>query len=453
MLFFGNLAWCDDYISQRLSLPHDARWGLVVEELKTGRVLLNTGTAPEDQLTPGSLVKLFTAGAVLELQESNGTLDLNTEILYDGKISGGKLLGNIFIEGRGNALLSAEDVKTAAQKIADEGIREITGDVIADETFLDRKGLERTRKGAAYAPPGALGLDLHTVAVTVTPIDSGKPPRVMVMPSNNSVRFAVEGRSVSTHSANMKVTQLDDDAYKVGGNFAIDSGPLKWRFPLKNPALYTAGVLKTSLNEVGITVKGRVGTGKVANGSKVLTTIPGPVINKVVREMNVNSINVVADNLLLLVGAETYGAPGTREKGLRAVDTLLVSLDMPKGEATIVDGSGLREENRVTVRYMAEYLRKISQKSWFKGFSGSLPRAGMDGTLREVGFNDARFRVKSGRLENVFALAGYGVGEKGQDIAFAYIVNTPGPLPASVEKNGAKVMKLISELNSSPRFP
>ena len=443
VLFFGNSALCDDSIVPHLSLPGSARWVLVAVELKTGKELVRAGNVVAEPLTPGSLVKLFTTGAVLDYTNS-GTLDMRTLILCDGAIQDGLLERNIYLVGRGNALLTADDLNKAARQLARMGIGRIAGDIVADDSFFDTKGLERSRAGAGHTPVGALGLDLHTVAIIVSPTGPGKPPQVTVEPHNDAVRLAVEARTTETSVTSVKAAQLDDRSYRVSGNIPADSTPMKWRFALQEPALYAGGALKAALQQVGFKVEGNIIKGKTPGDAKLLAVIEGPDLGKLIREMNVSSLNVVADNLLLSLGAERYGAPGTREKGLKVVNEFLVSLDLPQGETVIADGSGLNGQSRLTAGYMAHYLRNVSHRSWFPFFRDSLPRAGLDGTLRDIGYRNERFRAKSGRLENAFALAGYGVDRQGREIAFAYIVNVPmGGAGMNLERSGAEVMKYL----------
>lgn len=445
LLLFGNTTYADDVLQSRLTelLPCNARWAQVSIDLQTGREVAITGSAVKEPLLPASLVKLFITGAVLDYKERYGNPEMRTRVLHDGTIRNGTLDGNLYLVGRGNALLSADDLRKAARNLARQGIQKITGNIIADDTFFETKGLERSRTGPGHTPAGALGLDLHTVAVIVTPTEPGKPPQVTVEPPADAVRLAVEARTVAKAANNIKVVQLDDTSYGVIGNIAADSGPLKWRFSIHDSALYAAGVLNTSLNQIGVKVKGNAQKGKIPEGAKLLAEIEGPELQKLLHDMNVNSLNVVADNLLLLLGAQKYGVPRTREKGLKAVNDFLSTLGLPVGEATIADGSGLREENRVTASFVARYLYGISKKKWFEEFRNTLPRAGLDGTLREIGYRNENFRVKSGRLENTFALAGYGVDGKGRENAFAYIVNVPGAAVMNLERSGAEVMRYL----------
>lgn len=425
-------------------LPHGSRWALTVIDLATGREIASIGSAQDEPLIPGSLIKLVIAGALLDGAETRGGLAMKTAILHDGTLAGGALKGNLYLAGRGNPLLAASDLKEAAEKIAKAGIKSITGDIIADDTFFVTNGLERGRTGAGYAPAGALGLNLHTVAVTVTPTEPGKPPEVTVEPPNDTVRLAIAARSAAEPTTTIHVIQLDDASYRVTGTVPADAAPVKRRFALQDPALYAAGALKTSLNQVKVKVGGNAGKGKTPEGAKLLAEIEGPDPQTLVREMNVHSLNVVADNLLLLLGAERYGGPGTREKGLRAANDFLRSLGLSAGEATMVDGSGLSGENRVTAKFMAQYLQKVAEKNWFQAFRDSLPRAGADGTVKDIGYRNEKFRVKSGRLENAFALAGYGADAKNRQMAFAFIVNVPGSGVLHLEQCGAEVMRYLA---------
>ena len=142
------------------------------------------------------------------------------------------------------------------------------------------------------------------------------------------------------------------------------------------------------------------------------------------RDMNVHSRNVTAQNLAVSLGERRFGAPGTRAKGNRAVCTFLNSLDLPSGGAVIADGCGLNRGNGMTAGFIADYLYKVSKKPWFDSFRETLPRPGLEGTVKRIGYTDQRFRVKTGSLNDVFALAGYGVNAAGREFSFAFIANS-----------------------------
>jgi serine-type D-Ala-D-Ala carboxypeptidase/endopeptidase (penicillin-binding protein 4) len=425
-------------------LPRDARWGAMVLDMKTGREIVSVGNTTEP-LSPASLVKLFTAGAALEKEAEGKPAKLSTEILYDGKLEHGTLSGNIYLRGNGNSLLSASELRKAAETLRHKGISNVSGGVMADATHFDARGLERSREGAGYAPASALGLDLQTVSVIVTADEPGKQPHVSIEPPNPSVRFALSARSVNSGRNSLIINRSEDSSYRVDGNINMEFGPQRWRFPLADPALYVAQSFMGILQDAGVQVSGVAGKGRTPNDVSELTTIPGPTLKQFVRQMNTNSLNVSADNLLLALGSDSDHSPGTREKGVLLIRKHLQNHGINGKEADILDGSGLLPDNRIAPRAVARYLVSAARQPWFQSLYESLPRAGMEGTLRSASFKSEQFRAKSGNLENVTSLAGYGVSKTGQEIVFALIVNTPGPLTPNVRNIGDVLMRFLAE--------
>jgi len=165
----------------------------------------------------------------------------------------------------------------------------------------------------------------------------------------------------------------------------------------------------------------------------------------ILHDMNVHSRNVTAQNLANCLGERRFGSPGTRAKGNKAVSSFLHSLDLPAGEAIIADGCGLTRENRITTNFIAHYLYQISKKPWFESFRESLPRPGREGTVKKIGYTDERFRVKTGRLNDVFALAGYGVNASGRALSFAFIVNAKKGRVSDWRHSRGELLRLLAE--------
>ena len=166
---------------------------------------------------------------------------------------------------------------------------------------------------------------------------------------------------------------------------------------------------------------------------------------EILHDMNVHSRNVTAQNLADCLGERRFGSPGTRAKGNRAVCSFLNSLDLPSEEAIIADGCGLARKNRITVRFIANYLYQVSKKPWFDSFRETLPRPGLEGTVKRIGYTDQRFRVKTGRLNDVFALAGYGVNAAGREFSFAFIVNSKKGMVSDRRHSRGELLRLLAE--------
>ena len=92
---------------------------------------------------------------------------------------------------------------------------------------------------------------------------------------------------------------------------------------------------------------------------------------------------------------------------------------------TIVDGSGLSYDNRVSPRQMVSALR-LADSSFRFGpeFVSSLPIAAGDGTLEKRAAEAASsVRAKTGLLTRVTALSGFAELADGTQVVFSVIVN------------------------------
>lgn len=425
-------------------LPRDSRWGLIVVDLKNGNETASLGS-PDERLVPASLMKLFTAGAALEMEAAGKQLSLATDILHDGRLDGAILHGNIYLRGSGNCLLTADDLKKTAKFLKEKGIVTVTGQIVSDATRFDTRGLERTRKGTGHAPASALGMDLHTVAIIVEPSGASRPPKVTIEPPNEMVRFAVAARTIATGTSSIDIKQIDDGSYRISGDIPMGSAPERRRFALLEPSRYAVGSLRTILRQAGIAVAGEVIQGKSPEEAMLLSHIPGPSLQHYIGEMNMNSLNVAADNLLLALGGTSDSHTADREMGLNVLKAHVSRHGLSDAVVTIVDGSGLLSDNKVTPMAMVRYLFSVSKQTWFGDFLHSLPRPGLEGTVKGTIFRNERFHVKTGNLENVISLAGFGVDRRGREIAFAFIAESPSHLPPNAQRIAVEILGYLAE--------
>jgi D-alanyl-D-alanine carboxypeptidase/D-alanyl-D-alanine-endopeptidase (penicillin-binding protein 4) len=396
------------------SLPSNAKWSFSAVDLDTGRNLVDTGNSKSSPLVPGSLIKLFLTAAILDLGAKED-LELVTVFSYDGMISEGKLLGNLYVKGSGNAFMSETDLRRAAEALFSKNINEISGDVVIDDYMFDIRDWENGYHGPAYSAPAAFGLDMHTVSIRA----SGNPASVKISPLNDTVKI------IFVPGLTPAIKQADDLSYEISGNIS-DSETVKHRFPLKDPALFAGLTFKTILKEKGVALKGRVRKGVTPADVSEVHKIGSKRLTDMVRDINTNSLNVAADNFLLLLGAKRFGEPGTREKGARAIEMFLEELGISGAGLSVADGSGLSPDNRITAGQLVEFLSKVPAKPWFSDFYASFSRAGFDGTLKNTKHKHERIRAKTGQLRDAFCLAGYVEKGRSNKVAFAYMVNVPG---------------------------
>jgi D-alanyl-D-alanine carboxypeptidase/D-alanyl-D-alanine-endopeptidase (penicillin-binding protein 4) len=132
--------------------------------------------------------------------------------------------------------------------------------------------------------------------------------------------------------------------------------------------------------------------------------------------------------LLYTLGAEAAGAPGTRDNGIAAVRALLESRGLDVSSLTLRNGAGLARDENASMRLLADLLREAYRSPYAAEFIASLSLGGLDGTTRgrfAARTGESLMHVKTGRLDNVSALAGYVHALSGPTYIVAVVMNTP----------------------------
>jgi D-alanyl-D-alanine carboxypeptidase/D-alanyl-D-alanine-endopeptidase (penicillin-binding protein 4) len=196
---------------------------------------------------------------------------------------------------------------------------------------------------------------------------------------------------------------------------------------VEEPALYTGRVFAKLLTEAGIALRGRVRRGTVPPDARLLYTHRSKPLSLILQDMNKWSNNFIAEQLLRTLGKESYGSPGTREKGLRVVQNYLGGIGIPADSYQLDDGSGQSRGNRLSAAELVSVLEAMAHNSpWQAEFMASLGLWGMDGVVeRRFSASPARglLRVKTGTLEGVAALSGYARSTEGKVRAFSLLWN------------------------------
>ena len=195
---------------------------------------------------------------------------------------------------------------------------------------------------------------------------------------------------------------------------------------IEDPANVAVSAVRHALQDAGIVVRGGSRVGASPASAVPIFTLASKPLAEIVRDMNKNSNNFIAEMLQRALGAETYGPPASREKGAQAVASFLRTCGIDPEPFTLTDGSGLSRSNRVSVSGLARILvRMWGDPRIGSPFLDSLPIGGIDGTLKGRMFGPARGRVraKTGYIDGVTALAGYVPDTREGPVAFAFVVN------------------------------
>jgi D-alanyl-D-alanine carboxypeptidase/D-alanyl-D-alanine-endopeptidase (penicillin-binding protein 4) len=176
--------------------------------------------------------------------------------------------------------------------------------------------------------------------------------------------------------------------------------------------------------EMGGTMDGSLRVGAVAGGSQLIQTHYSNPLRDVIVEINKDSNNVMARQLLLSMGAKQFGAPGTTQKGAQAVGQFLESRGLRFGNLRIENGSGLSRMERISAREMGEMLVDAYNSPYRSDLIRSMGVLGVDGTVKNrLRSLAGRGSFKTGTLRDVRALAGYLTAANGQPYVISILHN------------------------------
>lgn len=341
------------------------------------------GLDPQKEMIPASITKLITAAAAINVLGVDH--DFKT-IAYtdDNDISDGVINGNLYLKGYGDPDLSSSDIIYLSKLITEKGIREITGNIVYDESYLDdqRYGIANYYKGDT---------------------DSRYWPYISAINLNKN-----------------------PDNY--------------------DPASSAANLLAENLVLQNVKVSGIVIAGVTPTAAKEIAFVYHSMFN-VLSQMNKESDNHSAITLFKVIGAKYGTPPGSIEKGEEAVEKFLTSMGNPRSIFQIVEGSGLSRYNIVNSDLYVRLLKYMYDESrTFDYFYGSLAIAGKDGTLknRMIGTEaEKNVHAKTGTLNSVSTLAGYAVSRDNELIIFYIAMNGFGGSANSIRYTQDEICEYI----------
>lgn len=390
---------------------------------------------------PASNIKLLTTAAALRYLGPDYTFP--TDVYAHGEIEGGYLFGDLYLKGYGDPSLVQERVRELAYSIHLKGIRRISGDLIGDDSFFDseRYGKKWKVKGSAkayLAPYSALAVNFSLVRVLA---EAGPKPgalaRVQLVPPSDAIGLK---NTLKTTSRRRRARVLvrrragkRKDWIHVSGRIPFRKGTRRYTVAVSDPTRFAAGTFSALLKREGIRIQGKVLTGTTPPEARLLIRQNSRPLGEIIRGLNKHSNNLMAELILKTMGAEMFGLPGTTEKGLLAVQRLLIQAGVPPGSFDLADASGLSRLNKITPKAIVAVLESMFHDfRLFPEYLASLAVVGVDGTIRKRLRRSSaarRVRAKTGLLAGVHALSGYAAADNGETLVFSILSNSQGCRP------------------------
>jgi serine-type D-Ala-D-Ala carboxypeptidase/endopeptidase (penicillin-binding protein 4) len=428
-------------------------WGLLILDSESGETLYEQNA--DKYFVPASNMKLFTTA--LALAKLGTDFRFRTTLETSGTISSeGALKGDLVLLGRGDPNLSnrkfpyelkeefdgppEKALVELADALAAKGIKEISGDVVGDDSYFPRErypnGWEIDDMVWEYgAAISAIVVDDNTVALTLTPGEqSGSPVQAAVTPATPD--FSVENE-VLTSAADVKsdltlTREPGSNLVVVKGTLPAKSTPRKLVLAIEEPAQHAAATLKRLLEERGIKVAGvaRARHDHAESGGDpiVLAEHVSVPLGDAVKLINKISQNLHTEMLLRTVARQS-GPWATPDDLIKVPADFYATAGIEAGDVIQTDASGLSRHDLVTPRAIVTLLAFAQKQPWFDTYYASLPVAGIDGTLEDRMKNTpaaGRIHAKTGSVEHVRTLSGFGETPGGRRLIFSFLSNNQG---------------------------
>ena len=388
---------------------------------------------------PASTMKVLTTYAALEIL--GPAYAWRTRAYVAGEVRDLALQGDLVLEGGGDPFMTADRWWGFVNGLRQAGIERIAGDVVIDNSYFAPQGDDRgsfdNRPYRTYnVLPDALLVNSQTVNVSVVPDEASGSVRARVnpWPANLSVDNAVRlDRGPCRRGGGGVIVAMPEgpagNRLSLGGHYAAGCGPMSVSRAVMRAPDFAFGTFKTYWQQSGGTLDGGMRLGTVPPGARLVFTYESLTLAEVIRLVNKFSSNVMARTLLLTLGAEKAGRPGSAAGGDRVIRDFLASRGIVIPDLVLENGSGLSRAERISAQGLAAVLLDAWRSPYAAEFQASLPLSAVDGTLRRRFRSpdmEGRLRMKTGTLQDVSALAGYVNAASGKTYVAVIILNHPG---------------------------
>lgn len=457
-------------------------WGVLVADAQTGDVLFSRNAA--QYFTPASNTKLFTT--ILALATLGPDHRVRTTVETTGAVDRmGVLRGDLVLVGRGDGNLAnrilpytkqdrrdgspEKPLAELADQVVRRGVREIEGDVIADDSYLvpARYPSGWTVDDTVWsfgAAVSAIAVNDNALTLDVRPGEAaGAPLRFSLEPAPTiyNVRNEAKTTAAGTEAQLRLARDPESRTFVLSGTLPLDAPRRSLQVAVQEPAENAAVLFAHLLEARGVQITGQSRArhagdpGAVAapdEPRKVLAEHVSPPLIEDVRLTNKISDNLHAELMLRLAAKEKGGAE-ILDDALKFAQQFRAGIGIAPDDVVLKDGSGLSRDDLATPESFVQLLEYAARQPWGADFVKTLPVAGEDGTLenRMKGTTAAgRIQAKTGQVDHVEALSGFATTLHGERLIFSIMsddYNSSGRAAAAIVDSLCVAM--VEELGTS----
>lgn len=372
-------------------------------------------------LSTASTQKIFTAAAALETLGKD--YQYTTSVSYSGKISDGKLDGNVLVLSDGDPTLGSwrysgykpEDFKQKfISALKEKGIKEIQGNLMLDDSYFDFQtipgGWPWNDLGNYYGA-GVWGINWRENQFDLNVKGNQIQNSNVELPD---VQWVSELKTGGNSDQSLIFTAPHSTAALING--MLPAGKVTTvSGAMPNPPLTLGYEMKNWLKEAGISFNGKVVTASEMKlegtvfpsflQNNIFLKYQSPTLDKIVYWFMKKSVNLYGETLVKTMAKEKKGE-GSFDAGISYLKSFWKSKGIHSSMINFADGSGLSPQNYVSARAEVQALLYARKQPWFNSFYEGFPTQGNG------------MKMKSGTMKDTKSFAGYHNG-----YVFSIIIN------------------------------
>jgi len=420
-------------------IPLDAT-GIYVQEVSSPSNLTKPliSWQAEQPFQPASTMKLVTSYAALDMLGPAYTW--KTSVYMTGQLEGDVLHGDLILQGGGDPRLVAENFWTLIRQIRAKGIRTVQGDLVLDSSWMEPQYFDAAAfDGDPTRPynvtPDGLLVNYNVLNLQLRPEADGLRVTTLTplaLQSTVNVRFETgacgEWRYKLTPTFSMVRQQMH---MELTGTYATSCGDQTWLlqpYPLTH-ADYVGALFRELWKEAGGQFYGSVQQATLPTlppHSELVTEMKSESLPEILRFLNKYSNNVMTRLVMLTLDKEAHQQAANSIRATQLIQDWLTRIGIDVQGVQMENGSGLSRTERISAYQMGSMLTHAYASPVMPELMSSMPILGMDGTMKKRAAKHAvagRAHIKSGRLENVRAVAGYVLAASGKRYVVVCFVN------------------------------
>ncbi len=388
-------------------------------------------------LQPASTMKLVTSYAALDML--GPAYSWKTSVYLNGSLDGDVLHGDLIVQGGGDPHLLAENFWQLLHQIRAQGIRDITGNLILDNSWMQPQSMDAAEFDHDPTRPYNVGPDALLVNFNVLNLhlhEQGEslsltPVTPVALQTSVQVSLGKGSCSAWRDGLQPQFSLIDQQIHlQLSGTYPRGCGDQSWMlqpYPL-TPQEVTGALFRQLWQEAGGQLEGAIVAGSVPTTAVVVTEMSSLPLPEILRAMNKHSNNVMTRLVMLTLDHQARQAPASAAAAATLVQNWFARLGIDTQGLLIENGSGLSRSERISALQLGSMLKHAYASSVMPELLASMPVLGVDGTMKNRALNQpvaGHAHMKSGSLEGVRAIAGYVLAASGKRYVVVCLLNHP----------------------------